>query len=264
MSIHIQEPMNTITSTFLFIDASVQYHQMLTASLQPGTQVHLLDANQDGITQITNILQNSEGKVQNSEYRIQSQLILNPSQEGNRSLQHPNSKLQNINIVSHATPGSIRLGNTHLSLDTLDRYTEVLKSWGNNEQVSINFYACNLATGGVGTEFITKLHHITGATIYASTTKVGNAALGGNWHLDAVYPIQNPKSKIQNPKSLPPFSSLLQNSDSSAFPLPSSFSLPFSPAALAAYPAVLSDTDGDGVDDSADLDDDNDGILDTA
>ena len=167
--------MNTITTTFLFIDASVQDYQILTADLQSGTQVHLLDANQDGITQITQILQN------------------------------PKSKIQNITIVSHAIPGSICLGNTHLSLDTLDRYTKALKLWCNpkskiqNLKSKIAFYACNLATGDAGEEFLTKLHHITGATIHASTTKIGNAALGGNWELDAVYPIQNPKSKIQNP-----------------------------------------------------------------
>jgi len=52
--------------------------------------------------------------------------------------------------------------------------------------------------GDAGEEFITKLHHLTGATIYASTTKVGNAALGGNWELDVTTTtkVQNLKSKI--------------------------------------------------------------------
>ncbi|MEO0989265.1 MAG: DUF4347 domain-containing protein, partial [Cyanobacteria bacterium J06639_14] len=57
-----------------------------------------------------------------------------------------------------------------------------------NSEFQIHFFACNLATGDAGTEFLTKLHRITGATIHASTTKIGNAQLGGNWELDAVYP----------------------------------------------------------------------------
>ena len=277
MSIYIQESMTTITSSVLFIDASVQAPQILTANLKPGTQVHFLDANQDGIIQLTNILQN------------------------------PKSKIQNIAIVSHAIPGSIRLGNTHLSLDTLDRYTKALQSWFPKAQLEsdgvmelgryydpvkptpqpfnsklqtpnskIAFYACHLATGDAGDEFITKLHHITGATIHASTTKVGNAALGGNWHLDAIYPTpntqhptpnaqrpnaptpqrQNPKSKIQNIEAP---QRLFQNPNSKI----QNLEAPFSLAALADYPAILPDTDGDLVEDNIDIDDDNDGILDT-
>ncbi|MEM9008015.1 MAG: hypothetical protein AAGE59_31460, partial [Cyanobacteria bacterium P01_F01_bin.86] len=53
----------------------------------------------------------------------------------------------------------------------------------------------------------------------------------------------------------------------SEFPLPSPSTLypstPFSTTTLATYLAVLIDTDGDHIDASIDIDDDNDGILDT-
>ncbi|MEM9008939.1 MAG: DUF4347 domain-containing protein, partial [Cyanobacteria bacterium P01_F01_bin.86] len=260
----------------LFIDPSIENYPQLLAGIQPGIQAYVLDAHQDGIQQIAQVLQNTEFRrampssqsLANTEYRI--------------------------HIVAHATPGSIRLGNTHLSLDTLDRYTETLKSWGNhpkskiqnlkspphlvrarhwvnnlresheafnpnasllsripnsefripNSEFRIHFYACNLASGDAGEEFLTKLHHLTGSTIHASTTKIGNADLGGDWHLDTVASSHNSASQIIRLST----HAEVQN--------------PFLPTTLAAYPAVLADTDEDGEDDITDVDDDNDGILD--
>ena len=266
----------------LFIDAAVEASHLLLVGLQPGVQVHCLNAHQDGIEQITQILKT-----------------------------HSGSPLQAIHIVSHGSPGTLYLGNTELNLTALDRYISDLQAWFNakfsqylvgaghggtdpypvrarhggtdpypvvgsrhggtdvvNSAISyspnastlpisipqIFLYGCNVAAGDAGAEFITKLHHITGATIHASTTKVGHAALGGNWDLDAT--IQQSKYSTESGSSV----YKIQNGLSAAFNSP----MPFHPSALAAYPAVLmADTDGDGVDDSDDLDDDNDGILDT-
>ncbi len=52
--------------------------------------------------------------------------------------------------------------------------------WGITD---LYIYGCEVAKGDAGTEFITKLHQLTGANIAAATTKIGNIALGGNWNL---------------------------------------------------------------------------------
>ncbi|NET53104.1 MAG: DUF4347 domain-containing protein, partial [Merismopedia sp. SIO2A8] len=212
----------SLTTRLLFIDPSVQKHHILTTNVKLGTHVYLLEAGQDGVKQITQILQNLKPEIRNYE----------------------------VQIVAHGCPATLYLGTAELSLKTLDRYTQSIQSWFLNSQAStlkpqLVFYACNLASGDAGEEFLTKLHHLTGADIHASTTKVGNAALGGNWELNTTtVPSKNPHS-----------SSTAQSAIHSLF----------SPDALATYPAVLmpTDTDNDGINDENDLDDDNDGIPDT-
>jgi hypothetical protein len=87
------------------------------------------------------------------------------------------------------------LGNTQLSLDTLNNYHQELKTWFDppcptyqggqgGSRGDLLLYGCNVAAGDAGEEFITKLHKITGAEIAASTTRIGNVYKGGNWELD--------------------------------------------------------------------------------
>ncbi|HEY9662737.1 MAG TPA: DUF4347 domain-containing protein, partial [Allocoleopsis sp.] len=80
----------------------------------------------------------------------------------------------------------VYLGNCCLNLEAIERYAWDLQSWfpALSPQDSLLLYGCNVAAGEVGNEFITRLHHLTGANIAASNTLTGNAALGGNWALE--------------------------------------------------------------------------------
>ena len=174
------------SSQIAFIDSGVTDYQKLAGSVVSGINVVILDSFQDGIEQITKAL----------------------------SLR----KYDAVHIVSHGSPGCIYLGNSQLSLNTLDRYASDLKTWFSlvsqlcpkglglrhrgAEGLSSDFrseackplvsfrtpnlliYGCNVAAGDAGAEFVTKLNSITGAEIAASTTLIGNAAKGGNWNLD--------------------------------------------------------------------------------
>ncbi|MFM6592105.1 MAG: DUF4347 domain-containing protein, partial [Dolichospermum sp.] len=87
-------------------------------------------------------------------------------------------------------------------------YTQQLQQWPQN----ILLYGCNVAAGDAGAEFIHKLHQITNATISASTTKTGNAALGGNWQLevnipvtDEINPVKNLSPAKRDALNIPPF-----------------------------------------------------------
>jgi Ca2+-binding RTX toxin-like protein len=149
----------------VFIDATVDDYQQLANSVIPDAEAIVLDPAQDGITQITTIL-----------------------------AQHYN--VRQIHIVSHGSPGCLHLGNTQLSLSTIDHYTPDLQRWQQatdlsstlqpalSTSFSLFLYGCNVAAGDAGAEFVEHLHRLTGATIAASSTRTGSTAFGGNWQLD--------------------------------------------------------------------------------
>ena len=90
-----------------------------------------------------------------------------------------------VYVVTHGFPGSLTLGTAELSLSNLDRYAEVLRDWLQPDS-ELLLYGCNVAAGDAGEEFLDKLHQLTGASIAASTRRVGNAQQGGTWNLDVV------------------------------------------------------------------------------
>ena len=142
----------------VFIDSQVTDYQLLAKGVTAGTEVVILKSDRSGISQIAEILR----------------------QKNNYA---------SIHIVSHGSPGCLYLGNTQLSLDTLNRYTKDLEIWFSSSSFiphpsSLLIYGCNVAAGDAGEEFMSKLHDITGASIAASTTPIGNSNLGGNWDLD--------------------------------------------------------------------------------
>ncbi|OBQ32393.1 MAG: hypothetical protein AN487_22450, partial [Anabaena sp. CRKS33] len=142
-------------TTIVFIDASLSDYQTLQAGIIEGVKSVIISPEQDGIEQISQILQ-----------------------------QYPH--ITTIHILSHGAPGCLYLGNSQLNLTNIHNYTQQLQQW---QRQNILLYGCNVAAGDAGAEFIHKLHQITKATISASTTKTGNAALGGNWQLEVNIPV---------------------------------------------------------------------------
>ncbi|MEL6232379.1 MAG: DUF4347 domain-containing protein, partial [Cyanobacteria bacterium J06627_3] len=153
----------------LFIADDVSDYQVLLTGLKPDIPVHVLASGQDGIVQITDAIVESE---------LRSQTFLS------------------IHIVSHGDPGSLYLGNSQLSLSTLEHYTNDLQTWfspqfflpGQPKNSALYLYGCRVAATEAGQQFLTQLQRLTGATIHASTTKVGNPDQGGNWELDITIP----------------------------------------------------------------------------
>ena len=137
---------------WVVVDANVDDYQTLVKGVLEGAKVFVLDTNRDGVEQIAELFETA---------------VVPP---------------QSLHIVSHGAPGTLQLGNSELSLSTLKGYTQQVKSWAAK---NILLYGCNVAAGDAGEEFMTQLNTLTGASIAASTTLVGSAGLGGNWHLDA-------------------------------------------------------------------------------
>ncbi|MGC9524240.1 MAG: ELWxxDGT repeat protein [Limnospira sp.] len=95
----IDSPNPTLCSELVIIDPKVSDWETLAAGVIPGIRAIVLDPNRDGITQITEILQQAERPV------------------------------TTLHIISHGSPGCLYIGNTQLSLDTLNRYTPQLQTW---------------------------------------------------------------------------------------------------------------------------------------
>jgi hypothetical protein len=83
----------------VFVDAAIQNPEGLLSGVK-ADKVVLLDSDQDGVTQITNVL-----------------------------AQHHD--LASIHIFSHGSSGTLQLGNTLLSNATIENYANQLQQWGN-------------------------------------------------------------------------------------------------------------------------------------
>ncbi|MEL6788115.1 MAG: DUF4347 domain-containing protein, partial [Cyanobacteria bacterium J06607_15] len=140
-----------VPTQIVFIDAQIEDRQLLVDGAASGIETIVLTSDRDGIEQINAAL-------------IQ------------------NSSLETIHIVAHGAPGCLYLGNSQLSLDIIEQYRQDLGLW--SRLSSVVLYGCSVAAGDAGAELIEKLHQLTGANISASSTKVGNKAMGGNWILD--------------------------------------------------------------------------------
>src|SRR4028119_352618 len=142
-------------SHLLVIDSAIEDKKTLIKGAVSGIEILVLDAKRDGVEQISERLSISRN-------------------------------ITTIHIVSHGAPGCLYLGNSQLSLSTLNHYATQLKSWfttGDNPP-SFLLYGCNVAAGDAGEQFIAQLAQLTGANLAASAQKVGNRAKGGTWQLE--------------------------------------------------------------------------------
>jgi glucose/arabinose dehydrogenase len=141
------------SSSIAFIDSTVENYQKLVAGIAPGTEVVILDANQDGIQQISNVL----------------------------AQRHTFSA---IHIVSHGDADGVQLGDARLEYGNLDRYRSQIQSWSGHlsEDADILFYGCNVAARN--DQLIQQIDRLTGADVAASDDLTGSATLGGDWDLE--------------------------------------------------------------------------------
>lgn len=141
----------------LFIEGNVSDYQTLLNAAQPDIEIHLLDANQDGLAQIAQILAGRSG-------------------------------IDALHIVSHGSAGTLNLGATQLSTQNLPAYSATLSAIGStlSPGADILLYGCDVAQGSAGAALIEALAQATQADIAASTDRTGAAALGGNWVLEAL------------------------------------------------------------------------------
>ncbi|MBW4464143.1 MAG: DUF4347 domain-containing protein [Pegethrix bostrychoides GSE-TBD4-15B] len=149
-------PVNPVSGREIaFIDMSVQQYATLAAGVRAGVEMLVLNAQQDGVEQITQVLRKRRD-------------------------------LSCIHLISPGTVSSFQLGNTALSLNTLERYVWDLTIWSNalGSDAELLIYGSEVAKGVRGEEFVGHLSELTSARVAASRSKTGGLLTGGNWKLE--------------------------------------------------------------------------------
>jgi hypothetical protein len=143
----------------VIIDSNVAGSQQLIDDLAADPDktilVHVLDADTDGVEQISEIL---------SLY----------------------SDLDAVHLISHGSSTGLQIGNTLLDADSLGDYQQAIAGWGGslNDDADLLIYGCNLAESTSGQGLLSNLSLLTGADVAASTDLTGQASLGGDWDLE--------------------------------------------------------------------------------
>lgn len=127
-----------VSRALVVIDAGVDEYEFLINGVLPDAGVLVLDQHRDGIAQIGEVLRAGDFKA--------------------------------LQIVAHGCEGELQLDNTSLNLGNLLNYATALRSWRVDE---ISLYACEVASGATGRDFVKQLAVVTGANVAAATTKVG-------------------------------------------------------------------------------------------
>ncbi|TDJ38602.1 MAG: DUF4347 domain-containing protein, partial [Gammaproteobacteria bacterium] len=151
----------TQTHELVIIDASTPDYEVLLNDLMADRgdgrsfEVVILDADRDGIEQITDLLAER-------------------------------SDLSAVHIISHGSDGSITLGDSVLDYDRLVADAKTIQGWGNafTEDGDLLIYGCNLAAGADGRAFIDTLGELTRTDVAASIDLTGATTEGGDWDLE--------------------------------------------------------------------------------
>lgn len=143
------------TATIVFVDAAVSDLSHLASESLSDAEVVLLDANQNGIEQITSVL----------------------SQRHN---------VRAVHVMSHGDEGRLQLGNQEVGEAELVRLQDQLRGWSASltADADILLYGCDTGKGDIGARFITTLAKLTGADVAASTNTTGHNDFGGDWTLE--------------------------------------------------------------------------------
>ncbi|MEM7405851.1 MAG: DUF4347 domain-containing protein [Pseudomonadota bacterium] len=138
------------------IDASVPGQDALRASIADGVDVFVLDADQDGIAQIADLLARQSGP------------------------------LDALHVISHGRDGAITLGNSNLSATNVTQHADELRTIGAAMSITgdLHLYGCNVSSSADGQQLATALAQLTGADVAASDDLTGGLALGGDWDLE--------------------------------------------------------------------------------
>jgi|GEM_PF-1558738 len=148
-------PTHAERTEVVFIMGDTPDWQSLAQGVRDNVEVVILNASEDGLAQMTTILQDRQS-------------------------------LSAIHVVSHGADATLRLGATTLNSGNLDTYAAELAAIGSalTENGDLLLYGCDVASSETGKTFIQNLATATGADVAASTDATGAAAKGGDWALE--------------------------------------------------------------------------------
>ncbi len=144
--------------TVVFVDYRVQDSDTLLVGLGlQDADIYYIDEGVDGIAWMSDIL---------AQYDAQS--------------------IDTLQVLSHGGVGTILLGNTELTSESLQQYASSIQNWQQSltSDADILIFGCDVATDLNGKLLVDQISVLTGADVAASTDKTGSESLGGNWQLE--------------------------------------------------------------------------------
>ncbi|MCP5030015.1 MAG: DUF4347 domain-containing protein, partial [Actinomycetia bacterium] len=140
--------------------ATPEYQQLVDDILAQSSddrtiEVVLLDARQDGLDQLDQIL---------SGY----------------------ARLDAVHLISHGTAGEVHIGKGSVDLADLQARADRVAAWGAAlaDEADLLIYGCDLASSAEGEQLVQALAQLTGADLAASDDPTGHRNLGGDWDLE--------------------------------------------------------------------------------
>ena len=152
-------PTDLAPSALVVVDTGVEGYEDLLTGLEPGTEILLIDADENGLQKLADYVAGRDD-------------------------------ITSIHILSHGGQGEFSLGSVTLNSDNIDQHAELLSQIGAalTEQGDLLLYGCNVADGDdgkrSGVEFVARIADVTGADLAASTDLTGAAGQGGDWNLE--------------------------------------------------------------------------------
>ncbi|WP_293269035.1 DUF4347 domain-containing protein, partial [Neptunomonas sp.] len=150
-----------VSVQLVIVDAGVSNQEQLLSQIIPHSssvsyQVHYLDANSDGLQQVTDVLNQYD-------------------------------QVDALHLISHGTSQGVQLGNTFIDNESLIEKAELVSTWTNNfaKNADVLLYGCDVSATDAGNSFAQTLQHLTGADVAASDDKTGASSLGGDWQLES-------------------------------------------------------------------------------
>ena len=158
-------PTDLEATALVVVDTGVTGYEDLLTGLQPGTEILLIDAAENGLQKLADYVDGRDD-------------------------------ITSIHILSHGDQGEFSLGTVTLNSDNIDQHADLLAQIGAalTGQGDLLLYGCRVAAEGAadgddgkqpsGAEFVARIAEITGADVAASTDLTGAAAQDGDWDLE--------------------------------------------------------------------------------
>lgn len=147
----------TSPTDLVIVDAGVDDLATLVAAIPAGAEIVMIDANQGGIEQITDILAS-----------------------------HQN--LRSVHLICHGSAGTLAIGNQSITEDDLVQHQASIATWRQSmtPDGDLLIYGCDVAGNADGVRFVDRLASIAGVDVAASNDRTGNATAthDADWNLE--------------------------------------------------------------------------------
>ncbi|MFP4653186.1 MAG: DUF4347 domain-containing protein, partial [Phormidium sp.] len=149
----------------IVLDAAIEAPEQLLRGVIDTAQVLQLDAQRNGVEQISEYLEQHQG-------------------------------IDSLHLIAHGQPGGLQLGQTGLTQHNLADWASQLRQWSTSlsSQASVVLYGCRTGAGTLGQQFLTHLQQLLGVTIAASSHVVGQ----GQWHFDRILGPKSSQDSAEN------------------------------------------------------------------